>query len=76
MATLGRTGPAPHLGNRVELALVAGTVMSHPQGHERGRDYRLTSSETSQIQGFELTNPNICPIYELLVYMKRSVLQI
>lgn len=52
--------------------------MNWPQGQESWRASRLTSSDTyqAQIQGSELTYPNIYPIDELMECMKGLVLQI
>jgi hypothetical protein len=43
-----------------------------------GRASELTISDTSQdqIQSFEMTHPHICPIDEVLGYVKGLVLQI
>jgi hypothetical protein len=64
------------LGSTVEMVQVAGAageiVGKLAQGHEIGRASRLSSSDISQdnIQGFELTHPNIYPINEQLECMK------
>lgn len=51
-------------------------LVSQPQGQESERACRLTSSDNSQTQGFEMTHPNTHPINELLELMKELVLQI
>lgn len=55
------------------LALVTGTGPKHA----RKKFSKLTSSDTfqDQIQGFELTHPNIYPINEMLDCMKGLVIQ-
>ena len=64
-------GPAPHPGNKVELALAAGLLVILSRRHEIRRAGKLTSSDTSQDQnkGFELAHPNIYPLDKLLECM-------
>ena len=67
-ATLRRVGPAPHPGNKVELALAAGLLVILSRRHEIRRAGKLTSSDTSQDQnkGFELAHPNNFHMNKLL----------
>ena len=63
-----RAFPAPCLGSRVELALIAGLLVIHPWECESRRAHGLTSSDTFQahIQAFHLSYPNIYLMDELL----------
>jgi hypothetical protein len=44
--------------------------------YRRARGQTNSATTQAQIQGFELTHPNICMTYELLEHMKWLVLQI
>ena len=61
-AALGKVDPAPRLGGRVELPLMAFAGEAHQRPEIRRANW-LSSSDTSQAQtqGFELTLPNIFP---------------
>jgi hypothetical protein len=55
-----------------------GLLVIWPKGYDSRKASRLTSSDTcqAQIQGFELADPNIDCIDELLECMKGPVIQI
>lgn len=58
--------------------LTKAKLESWPWWYGCGRAGKLTNSAITQaqIQGFEVAQPNIYPIYELLEHLKGSVLQI
>ena len=70
-AAVRRLGSVHCWGITIELPMDTGVKVNWPQMHKCGRASGLTSLVTSQaqIQGFELTHPNIYPINEMLEHV-------